>query len=87
LNIAKAIPVEDLKKSLNDYKVKNNIEVFKNNNNLGHYLAGLLEHKKPGWLKFSIFKSINPLPVTVLFISKRNKSTYRPENSCTALVV
>ena len=28
LNIAKAIPVEDLKKSLNDYKVKNNIEVF-----------------------------------------------------------
>jgi hypothetical protein len=43
LNIAKAIPVEDLKKSLNDYKVKNNIEVFKNNNNLGHYLAGLLE--------------------------------------------
>lgn len=43
LNIAKAIPVEDLKKSLIDYKVKNNIEVFKNNNNLGHYLAGLLE--------------------------------------------
>jgi hypothetical protein len=43
LNIAKAIPVEDVKKSLNDYKAKNNIEVFKNNNNLGHYLAGLLE--------------------------------------------
>jgi len=43
LNIAKTIPVEDLKKSFNDYKVKNNIEVFKNNNNLGHYLAGLLE--------------------------------------------
>ena len=43
MNIAKAIPVEDLKKSLNDYKVKNNIEVFKNNSNLGHYLAGLLE--------------------------------------------
>ena len=43
LNIAKAIPVEDLKKYLNDYKAKNNIEVFKNNNNLGHYLAGLLE--------------------------------------------
>ncbi|EUC39707.1 hypothetical protein COCMIDRAFT_41819 [Bipolaris oryzae ATCC 44560] len=41
LNIAKAIPVEDIKKSLNDYKVKNNIEVFKNNNNLGHYLAGV----------------------------------------------
>lgn len=43
LNIAKAITVEDIKKSLNDYKVNNNIEVFKNNNNLGHYLAGLLE--------------------------------------------
>lgn len=34
--IAKAIYVEKLKKSINDYKVKNN-------NNLGHYLAGLLE--------------------------------------------
>jgi len=43
LNIARAIPVEDLEKSLNDYKVKNNIKVFKNNNNLGYYLAGLLE--------------------------------------------
>jgi hypothetical protein len=43
LNIARAIPVENLNKSLNDYKVNNNIEVFKNNNNLGYYLAGLLE--------------------------------------------
>jgi len=43
LNIARAISVEDLEKSLNDYKVKNNIKVFKNNNNLGYYLAGLLE--------------------------------------------
>lgn len=43
LNIARAIPIEELKKSLNDYKVKNNIKVFKNNNNLGYYLAGLLE--------------------------------------------
>ena len=43
LKIARAIPVEDLEKSLNDYKVKNNIKVFKNNDNLGYYLAGLLE--------------------------------------------
>jgi hypothetical protein len=43
LNIARAISAENLEKSLNDYKVKNNIEVFKNNNNLGYYLAGLLE--------------------------------------------
>ena len=43
LNIARAIPVENLKKCLNDYKVKNNIKVFENNNNLGYYLAGLLE--------------------------------------------
>lgn len=43
LNIARAIPVEDLEKSLNDYKVINNIKVFRNNNNLGYYLAGLLE--------------------------------------------
>jgi hypothetical protein len=43
LNIARAIPVENLEKCLNDYKIKNNTEVFKNNNNLGYYLAGLLE--------------------------------------------
>ena len=43
LKIARAIPVENLEKHLNDYKVKNNIKVFKNNNHLGYYLAGLLE--------------------------------------------
>jgi hypothetical protein len=43
LNIARAIPVEDLEKSLNYYKVKNNMKVFKNNNNLSYYLTGLLE--------------------------------------------
>lgn len=43
LNIARAIPVENLEKCLNDYKIKNNTEVFKNNNSLGYYLAGLLE--------------------------------------------
>lgn len=43
LNIARAIPIEDLEKSLNNYKVNNNTEVFKNNDNLGYYLAGLLE--------------------------------------------
>jgi hypothetical protein len=43
LNIARAIPVENLEKCLNDYKIKNNTEVFKNNNNLGYYIAGLLE--------------------------------------------
>ncbi len=52
LNIAKAIPAEDLEKPgenlekpLNDYKIKNNIKRFKDNNNLGYYLAGLLEQK------------------------------------------
>ena len=35
MKTAKAIPVEDIEVSLNDYKVKNN-------NNLGYYLAGLL---------------------------------------------
>ena len=43
LNVARAIPVENLEKWLNDYKVNNNIKVFENNNNLGYYLAGLLE--------------------------------------------
>ena len=42
LNVARAIPVENLEKWLNDYKVNNN-KVFENNNNLGYYLAGLLE--------------------------------------------
>jgi hypothetical protein len=60
LNIARAIPVEDLEKSLNDYKVKNNMKVFKNNHNLSYYLAGLLEHKhkKPGWLIFFMFLNL-----------------------------
>ena len=61
--------------------------MFKNNNYLDYYLAGLLEHKKPEWLKFSVLKYINPLAVTVILISKRSKSTYRPKSTCTALVV
>ena len=36
LNIARAIPAEDIEKYLNDYKIKNNIQVFKKNNNLGY---------------------------------------------------
>lgn len=88
LNIAKAIPIEDLEKALSIYKANNDTRLL-TNNNLGYYLAGLdlVEDKKPGLLQFSIFKSINPLPVTVLFTSKRSKSTYRPESTCTALVV
>ena len=43
LNIAKAIPVENLQKHLNDYKVNNNLKVFKDKNSLGYYLAGLFE--------------------------------------------
>lgn len=43
LNIAKAIPAEEINKVLIDYKNNNNISVFKDNNNLGYYLAGLLE--------------------------------------------
>jgi hypothetical protein len=52
LNIARAISVENLEKYLNDYKIKNNTEVFKNNNNLGYYLAGLLEYKKNRTVKY-----------------------------------
>jgi len=43
LNISKAIPVEELNEALIDYKNKNNITVFTNKDNLGYYLAGLLE--------------------------------------------
>lgn len=42
LNIAKAISLDDINKTLINYKCNNNITVFKGND-LGHYLAGLLE--------------------------------------------
>ena len=42
LNIARTILIEDLEKFLNNYKVNNSIKVFKDNDNLGYYLAGLL---------------------------------------------
>jgi hypothetical protein len=42
LNIAKAIPTEDVEKALNIYKAKNN-SILLTKNNFGHYLAGLLE--------------------------------------------
>jgi hypothetical protein len=61
--------------------------VFKNNNNLGYYLAGLLDQKKTEWLNIYILKPINLLPVTVLLTSKRSISTHRPISTCTALVV
>ena len=41
--MAKSIPIENVEKHLYDYKAKNNIKVFKNKNDLGYYLAGLLE--------------------------------------------
>lgn len=43
LNIAKVIPLEEINKSLIDYKNQNNIHVFTDKDNLGYYLAGLLE--------------------------------------------
>ena len=43
LNIAKAIPAEEINQVLIDYKNNNNISVFKDNDNLGYYLARLLE--------------------------------------------
>lgn len=42
LNIAKAIPIEDLEKALSIYKANNDTRLL-TNNNLGYYLAGLLE--------------------------------------------
>lgn len=44
LNISRAILIEDVNKTLSDYKDENDITVFmKNKNDLGYYLAGLLE--------------------------------------------
>lgn len=43
LNTAKAISSDDINKVLINYKNNNNIQVFNNDNDLGHYLAGLLE--------------------------------------------
>lgn len=43
LNIAQKIPSTDIEKALHTYNTTNDLTVFKNNNNLGYYLAGLLE--------------------------------------------
>ena len=47
LKIAKAVPIEDVKEALNIYTSKeeffNKYNVYKDKNNLGYYLAGLLE--------------------------------------------
>ena len=47
LKIAKAVPIEDVKETLNIYTSKeeffNKYNVYKDKNNLGYYLAGLLE--------------------------------------------
>lgn len=44
LNISRAILIEDVNKALKDYKDGNDITVFtKHKNDLGYYLAGLLE--------------------------------------------
>jgi len=42
LNIAKAIPIEDIEKTLSIYKSNNDTRLL-TNDNLGYYLAGLLE--------------------------------------------
>lgn len=80
LNIARAIPVEDLEKSLNDYKVKNNIKVFKNNNNLGYYLAGLLEGdghiSLPSLGVTTLNRVLNPRIVFTSHINNLNMYTF-----------
>jgi hypothetical protein len=43
LNIAKAISIDNLNEKLIHYKKNNNITIFHQDNDLGHYLAGLLE--------------------------------------------
>lgn len=43
LKIAQKIPYEDIEKVLHIYTNNNSTTVFTNNNNLGYYLAGLLE--------------------------------------------
>jgi hypothetical protein len=43
LNIAQKIPSIHLEEALYTYRNKNNTTIFTNNNNLGYYLAGLLE--------------------------------------------
>jgi len=43
LNIAQTIPSTDIEKAIHDYNTTNDLTVFKNNNNLAYYLAGLLE--------------------------------------------
>lgn len=44
LNIAKAIPSKEVEKALDNYRANNkHYKLYANNNNLGYYIAGLLE--------------------------------------------
>ena len=43
LYIAQIIPFSDIEKAKDTYNLTNDLTVFKNDNNLGYYLAGLLE--------------------------------------------
>lgn len=60
LKIAKVIPAEDISKALSDYKNKNDYAVFTNHkDDLGYYLAGLLEGDGNISLPFSGVTTLN----------------------------
>jgi len=84
LKIARAISKEDID-NLKLNIIQDTINFT--DNQLGYFLAGLIESKTPELCKFSMIKSINLVPVTVPNTGTKSKSTSRPESTCTDLVV
>ena len=84
LKIARAISKEDID-NLKLNIIQDTINFT--DNQLGYFLAGLIESKTPELWKLSMIKSINLLPGTVPITGKKSKSTSRPESTCTDLVV
>lgn len=85
LNTAKAISPEEIKQALNDFNKNTNYSSTYVKNNLGHYLAGLLELKKLilyGFYTIRLYSFIAVFRVRI-----RKKSSYIPNSTYKDLVI
>lgn len=84
LNITKAISGEVLNKALIDYKNTNNITAYANKDNLGYYLAGLLEGVHAGHLslpslgKTTLNRVLNPRIVFTSHVDNLGMTSSHP---------
>jgi hypothetical protein len=73
LNIARAISIDNINDRLIQYKNNNNITIFNQDNDLGHYLAGLLEGdghiSLPSLGNTTLNRVLNP---RIIFTSHKN---------------